>query len=68
MSMTDAPAGPTVEPLLLVADAPVNVTVSNFAKATSEPSESKSPTIYSWAVRSEDRLVGSKPSDHWTCL
>ncbi len=47
MSKMDAPGGPTVEPLLVVADAPVNVTVPKFAKGTREPPESKSSTIHS---------------------
>ncbi len=47
MSMSVAPDGPTVEPLLVVADAPVKVTVPKLAKGTSEPPDSKSSTIHS---------------------
>ena len=47
MSMRVEPDGPTVEPLFVVADAPVKVTVPKLAKDTREPPDSKSSTIHS---------------------
>ena len=47
MSMSVEPDGPTVEPLVVVADAPVKVTVPKFAKGTRELPDSKSSTIHS---------------------
>ena len=47
MSMSVEPDGPTVEPLVVVADAPVKVTVPKLAKGTSELPSSKSSTIHS---------------------
>ena len=47
MLMIVAPDGPTDEPLLVPADAPVKVTVPKLAKGTSELPSSKSSTIHS---------------------
>ena len=47
MSMIVAPDGPTDVPAVVVADAPVKVTVPKLAKGTSEEPSSKSSTIHS---------------------
>ena len=47
MSMRVAPDGPTLEPLFVVAAAPVNVTEPKLAKGTRPPPEEKSSTIHS---------------------